>query len=116
MVIDNLIGEIDIDQISEVPSEFIIGRYLYCKQMDGLYHRFKVGSVISIENSLECIGPYTIKHLYNGCKFKRPVVVCTNDVHECNSTATRIFSYKDFVQKYCSKFKRIVNEISESTK
>ena len=116
MVIDNLIAEIDIDQISEVPSEFIIGRYLYCKQMDGLYHEFKVGSVISSENSLEVIGPYTIKGLYNGCKFKRPIIVCTNDVHQCNSTATRIFSYKDFVQKYYGKFKRIVDEISESIK
>lgn len=80
-----MIPSINIELITEqnigIPCDFIIDTIRYSKQLDGMYHKFVVGSPIRKESSLGSITLNAAKSIYNDTDFKTPIMFCTNNVN-----------------------------------
>ena len=111
----DLIGTISCCEIGEIPSDFIVDTYRYQKQLDGFYHVFVVGSPCQPESSVAKITIDIAANIYKTSKYKKTIIYCTNIVNSSGGTGKTVFTFSEFVDKFQTKLKRIINEITEKT-
>ena len=110
-----LIGTISCCEIGNIPTDFIVDNIRYQKQIDGYYHMFIVGSPCMPQSSIGSISIPEAKELYHSIKYKKTIVYCTNNVKSSGGTGKTIFTFSEFVDKFQTKLKHILNEIIGKT-
>ena len=111
----DLIGTIPCDEYENIPTDFIVDTYRYQKQLDGLYHVFVVGSPCKPESSVAKITVDIAANIYKTSKYKKTIIYCTNIVNSSGGTGKTVFTFSEFVDKFQTKLKNILNEITGKT-